>query len=74
MVQLRMIKFIPTPDGYVFTNDDDPLAFGVYEGGGFSLIFNDTIQFFANPTQAFCHLRSIFEPKDVPCRSSLSIH
>lgn len=57
-----MIKFTETNDGYVFTIDNEALAIGIHEQGQFHLLHKDTMVSFGNAMQAFCHLRSIYEP------------
>lgn len=60
-----MITFTETPDGYVFTMNNEALAVGVRENGTFHLLHADKLIDFSNAMQAFVHLRSIYEPMDV---------
>lgn len=60
-----MITFSETPDGYVFSMNNEALAVGVHESGVFHLLHQDKVVDFSNAMQAFVHLRSIYEPKEV---------
>ena len=60
-----MITFNDTPDGFVFNLHDKPLAIGIHENGTFNLLHQDTVNTFENAMQAFSHLRSIYNPREV---------
>lgn len=64
-----MIKFTETKDGYVFSQNNQMLAVGVYEQEKFHLLHKDNVVAFSNAMQAFTHLRSIYEPGEVSAKT-----
>ena len=64
-----MIKFTETKDGYVFSQHDKLLAVGVFEQQMFHLLHKDKVIAFSNAMQAFTHLRSVYEPKEVSAKT-----
>ena len=58
----RMITFIETKDGYIFSYKNDTLAIGMYENGSFHLFHQEQVTSFGNAVQAFSHLNSIYKP------------
>lgn len=65
MYNMFMITFTETKDGYVFSMNSEALAVGVYEDSEFHLLHRDNVVTFGNAMQAFVHLRSVYEKRDV---------
>jgi len=58
-----VISFAEMSDGYVFKNDSQEVAVGVYDDGSFELLHNEEVLTFSNAMQAFSYLRSNYEPQ-----------
>ena len=65
-----MITFTKWDNGYLYFNNENQVAAGLYENGNFELLENDDVRSFSNGMQAFCYLKAKYESNPLPLKQT----
>lgn len=68
-----MITFTLINNGYIFSDNAQPIAIGEYSNEGFALLYENTLHMFGNACEAFTFLTSSLCNKPVTNPNTLSL-